>query len=447
MQRPFWKNPLTPWLLYLGIGFGSIGLGFVVGVIAGVITGKGSTAAAVSAPFVTIGVVTLALGLVPTIIWSVMLKHRPPQTAPPSQQPTPAQQPAHHLRQQAHKTTPLAPSTKRAPQPRPTVLPAAPSKHQPTRGHRAAQPLDLPEYPLYYTSRYARIETVGISHRREALVKALNGGPALNKEMTLDTTAQLVPEPTNPHDRNAIKVVLNGHHIGYVPVEISSAYAKTLTKIIDKGFTPTARADVWAVTRYGDGSKTRTYAHVRIALDEPHRLLPMNNPPRTPYALLPWGNGLQVTGEERHLDVLTNYVTAMQESLVIVTLHAISTTNKNGRTTEFAEVRLEGQRIGQMTASTSAHFLPTIKHLSDQGRACAAWGLLKGSPLAVQAVLQATKAHELEAGWLSQPHTIPALHDYPDTPAPDGGDPDLADDIDSIKRDMARDQARQAFDF
>ena len=447
MQRSFWKNPFTPWLLYLGIGFGGIGLGFVAGVIAGVITGKSSAAAAVSAPFVMIGVVTLALGLAPVIIWSAMLKHRSQQTGTPHQQPTPTPQAAHAFHSQTHASTAPTPSASHAPQPQPTVSTAAPSKHRPARWHRAAPTLDLPEYPLYYTSRFARIETVGIHYRREALVKALNGGPALNKELTLDTTAHLVPEPTNPHDRNAIKVILNGHHIGYVPAEISSAYAKTLTQIIDKGFTPTARADVWAVTRYGDGSKTRTYAHVRVALDEPHRLLPMNNPPRTPYALLPWGNGLQVTGEERHLDVLTNYVTAMQESLVIFTLHAISTTNKNGRTTEFAEVRLDGQRIGQMTASTSAHFLPTIKHLSDQGHVCAAWGLLKGSPLAVQAVLQATKAHELEAGWLSQPHTIPALHDYPDTPTPDDGDPDLADDIESIKRDMASEQRRPAFDF
>lgn len=29
----------------------------------------------------------------------------------------------------------------------------------------------------------------------------------------------LVPEPTNPYDKNAIKVEYNGHHIGYVAKE------------------------------------------------------------------------------------------------------------------------------------------------------------------------------------------------------------------------------------
>lgn len=36
----------------------------------------------------------------------------------------------------------------------------------PHRWHRATRTPDLPEYPLHYTSRYARIETVGIPHRR-----------------------------------------------------------------------------------------------------------------------------------------------------------------------------------------------------------------------------------------------------------------------------------------
>jgi hypothetical protein len=33
----------------------------------------------------------------------------------------------------------------------------------------------------------------------------------------------LVPEPRNPHDRNAIKIVaLDGHHVGYVPKDITA---------------------------------------------------------------------------------------------------------------------------------------------------------------------------------------------------------------------------------
>lgn len=32
---------------------------------------------------------------------------------------------------------------------------------------------------------------------------------------------QLVPEPQNPHDHNAIKVMMNGVHIGYVPAELT----------------------------------------------------------------------------------------------------------------------------------------------------------------------------------------------------------------------------------
>lgn len=30
------------------------------------------------------------------------------------------------------------------------------------------------------------------------------------------TSIDLVPEPENPHDRNAVKIVLDGHHVGYI---------------------------------------------------------------------------------------------------------------------------------------------------------------------------------------------------------------------------------------
>lgn len=42
-------------------------------------------------------------------------------------------------------------------------------------------------------------------------------------------SAELVPEPDNPHDPNAIKVMVDGIHIGYVPAK----RAKSIKKILD----------------------------------------------------------------------------------------------------------------------------------------------------------------------------------------------------------------------
>jgi len=35
-------------------------------------------------------------------------------------------------------------------------------------------------------------------------------------------TATLVPEPSNPHDPNAVAVVIDGHHVGYIPRELAA---------------------------------------------------------------------------------------------------------------------------------------------------------------------------------------------------------------------------------
>ena len=43
---------------------------------------------------------------------------------------------------------------------------------------------------------------------------------------------ELIPEPTNKHDPNAIKVIVDGKHIGYVPANKCAKVHKILTKRI-----------------------------------------------------------------------------------------------------------------------------------------------------------------------------------------------------------------------
>ncbi|HEY0697706.1 MAG TPA: HIRAN domain-containing protein [Micromonospora sp.] len=57
--------------------------------------------------------------------------------------------------------------------------------------------------------------------------------------------AQLIPEPKNKYDRNAIKVICAGHHVGYLAREHAAQYAPVLTALIDQGWTPQVEARVW----------------------------------------------------------------------------------------------------------------------------------------------------------------------------------------------------------
>lgn len=61
-------------------------------------------------------------------------------------------------------------------------------------------------------TRKMRSVVVGMKYRKEADVKYFTG--LVNK---FPLKAKLVREPRNKHDANAIMVVCNGRHIGYIP--------------------------------------------------------------------------------------------------------------------------------------------------------------------------------------------------------------------------------------
>ncbi|NYF18548.1 hypothetical protein HDC37_003413 [Microbacterium sp. AK009] len=85
----------------------------------------------------------------------------------------------------------------------------------------------------------------GESFRRDAMRRLFDelGLPAGG---VTQQTAHLEPEPSNPYDLNAVKVVIRGWHIGYVPNEISAEVATVLGK--GQGIAPVR---VWADPKDG----------------------------------------------------------------------------------------------------------------------------------------------------------------------------------------------------
>lgn len=83
--------------------------------------------------------------------------------------------------------------------------------------------IDIPEgFRIYYKE----FQVAGVSYRRKELSSLLDG-----KEIEF----RLVAEPSNEHDKNAIKVIgsrksmfgkMKHYHLGYVPAEIASDIAQ-----------------------------------------------------------------------------------------------------------------------------------------------------------------------------------------------------------------------------
>jgi hypothetical protein len=80
---------------------------------------------------------------------------------------------------------------------------------------------------------------------------------------TLETDALLIPEPSNPHDANAVRVEVNGLPVGHLPQETAAAYASVIGDMATRGLTPRVRAQAWGAQDYDsvwddDGNEHRT---------------------------------------------------------------------------------------------------------------------------------------------------------------------------------------------
>lgn len=81
------------------------------------------------------------------------------------------------------------------------------------------------------------------------------------------------------------------------------------------------------------------------------------------------------------------------------------------------EVRIDGERIGQLTPQMSQRFLPMTRHLESRGLVTACWGDIKGSAVAAEVRIDGVKANEADALVLDgDPVTLPALVPVEDDP-------------------------------
>ena len=255
-------------------------------------------------------------------------------------------------------------------------------------------------FDLWGQRGYAGIEVVGES-RYETPIRNLLGRDLKEDGKEIQARAELVPEPHNRHDRNAIGVWVGGGQVGYLGREDAVRYARVLSRLVESGWSPQVTARVWGAEwdDYDDRKKVFR-GSVRLDLGEPHMLVPANMPPSGEHRLLPVGGAIQVTGEERHLDTLAPWLRPEGECWVHVTLHEV--VEHLARTSrEVIEVRIEGERIGQLTPKMSGDLLPAVRHVAEQNCLTAARAIVKGNRIKTEVVLYVARAHELPESWLS----------------------------------------------
>lgn len=258
------------------------------------------------------------------------------------------------------------------------------------------------------TGLWCNQEVAGESHHLDEIRTLV---PAQQRAVgaELDRTAALLPEPKNKYDVNAIRVIVDGHLLGYLPRDVAPHYAPRLSELVADGWRPVTAARIWAhdfeTTEWKHGrprQHTETNARVLVALAEPHMITPLNAPPAVSYRMLPLGNAIQVAGEEHHLQTLVHLLPQEGEGWVLATLHKIVT--KTPRTSKTVlEVRIGDDPVGTLTPHMSSELMPAVDFLNERGATAAARAVIKGNRIKVEVTLHVARAHELGNGWFDKP--------------------------------------------
>jgi HIRAN domain len=113
--------------------------------------------------------------------------------------------------------------------------PAAHPSHSMTGEVVTGRPVDWSRY-----DDCMRVNVVGESHYQDALMRVSKCPP--RGEHGYECGAELVLEPDNPYDKFAVKVMVDGQHVGYLPKGTAKRLGKRLRGLEAEGLHPLCMA-------------------------------------------------------------------------------------------------------------------------------------------------------------------------------------------------------------
>ena len=223
----------------------------------------------------------------------------------------------------------------------------------------------------------------------------------------------------NPHSKSghAISVRWQDRVIAHIPDSETNDYFPELARLATSGFDAGVRATLWTNETQPNFNPRDIHMSVHIGSQPPGMIAPINNPPSQKWAVIPRGRTSQVAKEKDHLDVLQPYTgLGHEKTYIFVTLHKVFF----GTRTRWAgvEVRLDGKRIGELSKTTGAKFLPIIEHYDSLGLITVCHAYLRETPTSAEVTLKAATFEEITDADLYTPDIcpIPQLVPYASDP-------------------------------
>lgn len=223
----------------------------------------------------------------------------------------------------------------------------------------------------------------------------------------------------NPHSKSghAISVRWQDRVIAHIPDSETNDYFPELARLAASGFDAGVRATLWTNETQPNFNPRDIHMSVHVGSQPPGMIAPINNPPSRKWAVIPRGRANQVAKEKDHLDVLQPYTgLGHEKTYIFVTLHKVLL----GTRTRWAgvEVRLDGKRIGELSKTTGAKFLPIIEHYDSLELITVCHAYLRETPTSAEVTLKAATFEEMTDKDLYAPDIcpIPQLVPYASDP-------------------------------
>jgi hypothetical protein len=132
-----------------------------------------------------------------------------------------------------------------------------------------------------FFSRTARVRVVGVSQYQDA-IRLIAGLDEADERPLWEGLAILTPEPTNPHDPNAVQVVVETRLVGYLDRETAGRLRPVLEAIAEADRARVAvPCRITGGFRLRDGSRSRLGVQLLFSIGElEHSWLPSPSAPR-----------------------------------------------------------------------------------------------------------------------------------------------------------------------
>lgn len=229
-------------------------------------------------------------------------------------------------------------------------------------------------YLLIEASGSYSLGLAGESHYFDAISKAVQRRTGEHLAI-----AEIIREPENKYDSNAVRAEINGRTVGYIPRELAPSFHQLLSygKSIDKRIFVPCR--VWI------SDSEDSYGSVSLDIDDPNSALPPANATEVPDSAIVWptGNMIQVAEESKNIENVKVIFEKLRDAYgSSILLELVIDTARPDKPE--VHVLFSGLKVGELSPASGKKFLPVVERATAKGKRLFVKGEATGNSLAAE---------------------------------------------------------------